>query len=458
MGICRPDATRVAAARLQENSGSIAGVIKTKPLKLGPITLVVGGTSEARAAAARRVADERNATNVFEDLGTATWPFRRHPAAHVPSDADLVWARDFHEAFPAGQTGGTRLVLTQSTYQLQRWLDWLRGRKGAIHLVGDAVGEAMRRNAPEAFEARGPWAHVNFIEVQPEHTERSERSGGQSNRDEWLMAAFRTTDADERLALCRRAADAHSRDVVVQLALGSASMEVQDLDAAQEALEQAIALDRTWEASQFEYGKLWLRRDEMVRASQAFAEAGRLMPSFSAAFSNLGATLGELDRPEEALRAFQQALKYDQNGYTILNNMGVVARELGRLSESEAAFRKVVALAPEFVFGHYNLGHTLFLEGRYQAALAAYEEGQRRDPEKNPRQACRLAVVRLAAGDAEGSLRDLQQFTANLSRDEKRNLLVEAQEILWALLTDRPELPGWRRVADMVKAELETLS
>jgi tetratricopeptide (TPR) repeat protein len=336
-------------------------------------------------------------------------------------------------------------------------LDWLDTRGGGVHLVGDTDREALRRNAPEAFAGRGPWTRVNLIEVEPDRSERSERSEGRSDRDEWLIAAFRTTDPGERLALCRRAADAYPDDVVVQLALGSAFMEVQDLDASQSAIERAVALDRTWEAAQYEYGKLWLRRDDLEQARRAFAEAGRLMPTLSAAFINLGATLGELDRPEEALQAFHQALKYDPNGYTIVNNIGVVSRELGRLADSEAAFRKVVALAPEFVFGHYNLGHTLFLQGRYQAALAAYLEGQRRDPQKNARQACRLAVVKLAAGDPEGSLRDLQQYTAHLPPDQKRDILVEAQEILWALLTDQPSLSGWSLVADVVKAELDRI-
>lgn len=420
----------------------------------GTLTLIVGGTSEARAAAAAREIGERRAQHVFDDRGVAAWPFRRHPAAHVPAGADLIRAYDFHEAFPAGQSGATRLVLTQSTYQVQRWLDWLDGRRGKTHLVADADYEGMKRNAPEAFNARGPWGRVNFIEVSPERTERSERSEGRSQRDDLLIAAFRTDDPEERLALCRRAADAYSSDPVVQLAVASALMEVQDLDASQAAIEAAIEMDRGWEASFFEYGKLWMRRDDLERAGAAFGEAGRLMPSFSAAFSNLGATMGELGRTDEALRAFEQALAYDPNGYAILNNVGVVSRELGRLADSEAAFRKVTALAPEFVFGHYNLGHTLFLQGRYQAALAAYAEGQRRDPEKNPRQAARLAVVRLATGDAEGAVRDLQQHTRALPREVKREILTEAQEILWALLTDKPALEGWRRVADWVKAEL----
>jgi tetratricopeptide (TPR) repeat protein len=419
---------------------------------LGSIRVIVGGSDTARAQAIAEYLQHEAGTPIhYSD--TTTWAFTRTiDAARAASGPLIVVARHLHDAFPGGQTGGTRCVLTQSGYQLQRWLDWME-RRGDVSLVADADDAALRRTAPEAFQRRGPWARMQWIdlEVPESETPRDDASRG------LLWRAFMTADPNERLALCRRHVDAHAGDAVAQLALASALMEVQDLDACEEALARALAVAPDWEAAHYERGKLWMRRDDLERASQAFAEAARLMPSFSTAFSNLGATLGELDRPEEALAAFRHALQYDPEGHTILNNIGVVSRELGRLAESESAFRKVVALAPEFVFGHYNLGHTLFLQGRYQAALSAYAEGQRRDPEKNARQACRLAVVRLAAGDPDGSLRDLARCTANVARDEKREILAEAQEILWALLTDQPALPGWRRVADAVKAQLDTL-
>ena len=161
----------------------------------------------------------------------------------------------------------------------------------------------------------------------------------------------------------------------------------------------------------YESGKLWLALDDMPRARDGFARAATLMPSFSAAFSNLGATLGELGETGPALAAFEQAQAHDPDSYTVLNNIGVVSRELGRLDRSEAALRRVVELSPGFVFGHYNLGHTLFLAGRYADALRAYEEGQRLDPEKNRRQGCRLAIVRLANGDIAGAERDLAHIS-----------------------------------------------
>ena len=140
----------------------------------------------------------------------------------------------------------------------------------------------------------------------------------------------------------------------------------------------------------------------MERAATAFGDAAAIMPSFASAAANWGATLGELDRPEEALAAFSRALAADPDNHQALNNLGVVSRELGRLGESEAAFRQVIALTPGLAFGHYNLGHTLFLQGRYQASLAAYLTGQRNDPARNPVQASRLALARLATGDAAG--------------------------------------------------------
>ena len=162
------------------------------------------------------------------------------------------------------------------------------------------------------------------------------------------------------------------------------------------------------------------------------------------AWANLGGTLGELDRPQEALTAFERALALDPASPQALNNVGVVRRELGRLADSEAAFRQVIQLTPGMAFGHYNLGHTLFLQGRFQAALSAYAEGQARDPEKNPVQASRLALCQVATGDADGALRELQRATNGLPAAYRQQLLGDTSAILWALVTQHPELGGWQ--------------
>ncbi len=141
---------------------------------------------------------------------------------------------------------------------------------------------------------------------------------------------------------------------------------------------------------------------------------------------------------------------------TIASNIGVVLRELGRLDDSAAAFRSVVEREPGFVFGHYNLGHTLFLAGNYTGALAAYEEGRRRDPEASPRQSARLALVRFANGDAERAESELWAAVALAPADEREDLLLEAYQIADVLLQADPRLEPHRsllaRIAEAVNA------
>jgi tetratricopeptide (TPR) repeat protein len=196
-----------------------------------------------------------------------------------------------------------------------------------------------------------------------------------------------------------------------------------------------------------------LRQDDMAKAAESFQRAAELLPGFAPAWANLGGTLGELDRPQEALAAFERALAIDPASPQALNNVGVVRRELGRLTESEAAFRQVIQLTPEMAFGHYNLGHTLFLQGRFNAALSAYVEGQARDPGKNPVQASRLALCQVATGDGAGALGELQRATSGLPREYRQQLLADTSAILWALVTQHPELEGWQPVQAWLAAE-----
>ena len=278
----------------------------------------------------------------------------------------------------------------------------------------------------------------------------SARHGRRRSRDlpglPLLAAAFRQSQATERLRLCREAVTLAPEFPEAALALASAYRETQDLPQAHEAIDRALVAWRpggqpptTKPASSGWDARTWRAR---ATTSGVRANACR---DFAAAFSNLGATLGELGEPEAALAAFEQALAADAENPTLLSNVGVVRRELGQLDASEEALRKVVALAPGFVFGHYNLGHTLFLSGRFDESLEAYLEGQRRDPDRNLRQACRLAMVRFAAGDVEGADRDLWRAADAAPPDEREDLLLEAYEIGKAVLDIEPS-PGPKQV------------
>ena len=370
------------------------------------------------------------------------------------------------------QTAGTRLVTTQAAYLMTMMLDLIGDRDVVIEATADR--EALAEFAPEILSGKGPFERISSTSpIAPEA--RSALSASASARDDSqgglrrdlagaasgreggpsvpeLAAAFRATVPAERLSLCVRALD-RGRTAAALVATASACMEVNDLDAAARDLDEAIAKAPNWGAAYFERGKAWLRRDDMDRASESFRAATERMPRFGPAWANLGATLGELDRGAEALHALTKALDCDPWSAQTHNNVGVLARELGHLARSEASFRRVLELAPELAFGYYNLGHTLFLQGRYQAALTAYAEGQKRDETRNPVQASRLAMCRLATGDASGAIAELQRAIPGLPSDYRQQLLADTQSIALALLTHKPDLRGWQQVNDWLARE-----
>ena len=345
-----------------------------------------------------------------------TWPFRYPLWPEQAPRAVLLRADRIDDAFVNAQTGGTQLVTTQQKYLEAEW-------SAALERHGDATLIAV--------------------------------AGTSGTVDSVLARAFRASDPAERLSLCVEALTG-GRTAASLVATASACMEVNDFEAAARDLDEALAQAPGWAAAHYERGKLWLRQDDMAQASASFRRAAELLPAFAPAWANLGGALGELDRPSDAVAALERALALEPANPQVLNNVGVVRRELGRLTESEAAFRQVIQLTPEMAFGHYNLGHTLFLQGRFQAALSAYAEGQARDAEKNPVQASRLALCRVATGDAAGGLRELQRATHGLPREYRRQLLGDTSAILWALVTQHPELEGWQPVHAWLSAEMNT--
>ena len=349
---------------------------------------------------------------------SSEWPFRYPLCPDLPAGEVVVRAECIDEAYVNAQSG-TQLVTTQKAYLDAEWNAAL-SRHGNARLV---------------------------------ITESTEKDGGHGVSHP-LAIAFRLGDPGERLAICVDVLKG-GRTPAALVATASVCVEVSDVEAAARDLDDAIAQAPEWAAAHYERGKLWLRRDGMAKASESFQRAAELLPGFGPAWANLGGALGELDRPQEALAAFDRALALDPSSPQALNNVGVVRRELGRLGESEAAFRQVIELTPGMAFGHYNLGHTLFLQGRFQAAHSAYAEGQTRDPEKNPVQASRLALCKVATGDAAGALRELQRATAGLPREYRQQLLGDTSAILWALVTQHPELQQWQNVHEWLTKELK---
>jgi hypothetical protein len=90
--------------------------------------------------------------------------------------------------------------------------------------------------------------------------------------------------------------------------------------------------------------------------------------------------------------------------------LGVTLKELGRLEEAEASLRLAIALKPNYVPAHYNLGNTLQVLGRLEEAEASYKKSIELKPDYAEAHG-NLGITLNAMGLKESAL---QHFERNL--------------------------------------------
>ena len=96
------------------------------------------------------------------------------------------------------------------------------------------------------------------------------------------------------------------------------------------------------------------------------------MPQDAEASNNLGVTLKELGRLDQAEASYMQAIVLKPDYAEAFNNLGVTLQELGRLDEAEASYMQAIVLKPDYLEAHYNLGITLQELGRLDEAEVNY--------------------------------------------------------------------------------------
>ena len=275
------------------------------------------------------------------------------------------------------------------------------------------IARRCERCAPEALQARGPWAlfemrrHRRQPRTRPEDTEDAEQSSvfrqlPGTRRQPSVAELLATRSARERspASACASVARRHRsipNRAVAWLALASACREIARRRRRARARSIApAALAPDWEAVAYESGKLWLvvrrpgararrvsarRRsdaDLLRRLQQSRRDARRARRAGGGAG---GVRAGAGARSAQLHHSQQHRRRLPRAGTARRIGSGVPPRHRARARRSCSATTTSVTRC--------------FSPASYADALAAYEEGQRRDPQQNRRQACRLAMMRL---------------------------------------------------------------
>jgi predicted TPR repeat methyltransferase len=109
----------------------------------------------------------------------------------------------------------------------------------------------------------------------------------------------------------------------------------------------------------------------LEEAEASYRHAIALKPDYASAHNNLGNMLKGVRRLEEAEASCKQAIALKPDYAEAYSNLGATLQELGKLGEAEASYIRAIALKPDLAEAHFNLGNALKEQGRLDEAEAS---------------------------------------------------------------------------------------
>jgi tetratricopeptide (TPR) repeat protein len=112
-------------------------------------------------------------------------------------------------------------------------------------------------------------------------------------------------------------------------------------------------------------------RNQGKDSLQACARAAALLPDDFEVHSNLGTTLLDIGRADEAVASFRRSLAIKPDYADAHSNLGNALRILGRLEDSVKSCRQAIEIKPDFAGAHCNLGIALKELGQFEDAVTS---------------------------------------------------------------------------------------
>jgi tetratricopeptide (TPR) repeat protein len=112
------------------------------------------------------------------------------------------------------------------------------------------------------------------------------------------------------------------------------------------AFQKAVELDPKNAEYRANQGALFLAMGNYQAAEESLKEAIRLNPDYALALYNLGVSIAEQGRNQEALPFFEQAEKVGPVSVGLLNALSRAYREVGDVPKAVSAIQRSLALNP----------------------------------------------------------------------------------------------------------------
>ena len=155
----------------------------------------------------------------------------------------------------------------------------------------------------------------------------------------------------------------------IEDAIGTMYAQQQKWTDARTRFEHAIALDGSYVRARIHLAVLLRAQKNLQGAMDALAPLASKDPPNAEALVEVGRTLAEAGKDEDALQAFDGALKADAKLPGVQLEMAMALQRLGRQQEAVPWFERAVAADPKNVEALTNLGLALTMTGKGKEAL-----------------------------------------------------------------------------------------
>ena len=275
----------------------------------------------------------------------------------------------------------------------------------------------------------------------------------------------RTANPGQWLILMERVAARFEDNPWVQLSAGWLAYHAGERDAAQMALDRALALKPGWEeVALLKFSHLREKQDDTAIADFASSFLDRYPDRLRLRLA-YGRLLAEWNDNLAALTQFQKLLEFDPQNLDALYAAGILSQGLALLDESKTYFEMLLDTYPEEDRARLYLGQILSEQGAYDQALDLLREIASAEFYFDVQM--RIGFVLADAGRIEEALKHLADVTPKSQDEQVRIYLAREQvlrdsgqsdhalELLNAALIDIPDHPDLLYARGLVTAILD---
>ncbi len=177
---------------------------------------------------------------------------------------------------------------------------------------------------------------------------------------------------ENNFTLYQHAIDIGYPSSVVYNNLGSAYVDLRQLERAKEEYQKALVLEENYDEALNNLGAILVVQKKPQEAITYLERALRLRPRFPEGLFNMGNAHHRLKQYEKAIEYYDQALASRPLYPQVYHNRGVSLMELKRYDEALAAYRKAIEQYPKLPDFQYAAGNTLRESGGGDDATASY--------------------------------------------------------------------------------------